>query len=107
MYLWEYGNEPDLYSTSAQGPVRPPNWNETTYVSQYLNGTRKIKELLETSCPELAQPSSYGYLGPSFAGTGNHLKAPVAWQDGLNVDNEIKLFSSHKYAIPTPDDKGI
>ncbi len=50
LYMLEYGNEPDLFSTSAQGPVRPPGWNESTYVSQYLNGTRKIKELLKQSC---------------------------------------------------------
>lgn len=25
---WELGNEPDLFKTSAQGPVRPANWTE-------------------------------------------------------------------------------
>ena len=95
LYWWEYGNEPDLFSTSSQGPVRPSNWSESTYVQQYLNGTRKIKELVLAYCPELGG-SPYGYIGPSFAGTGNHLKAPLTWADGLNIDKDIKLFSSHK-----------
>ncbi|KAH8883671.1 hypothetical protein GQ53DRAFT_752896 [Thozetella sp. PMI_491] len=96
LYWWEYGNEPDLFSTSSQGPVRPAVWNETAYVQQYLNGTRTIKELLQKSCPDLAG-TSYGYLGPSFAGTKNHLRAPLAWEDGVDMDRAIKLFSSHNY----------
>ncbi|KAK3718842.1 hypothetical protein LTR37_004758 [Vermiconidia calcicola] len=32
LLYWELGNEPDLYSTSAQGAVRPPNWNERCYI---------------------------------------------------------------------------
>ncbi|KAL1865293.1 hypothetical protein VTK73DRAFT_5294 [Phialemonium thermophilum] len=96
-YLWEYGNEPDLYSTSAQGPVRPSNWNETTYVSQWLNGTRHILERIQQHCPELAAKASYGYMAPSLAGTNGHLKAIVAWQDGLNTDKDIKMFSTHNY----------
>jgi len=28
LLYWELGNEPDLYKTSAQGPVRPSNWTE-------------------------------------------------------------------------------
>lgn len=95
LYWWEYGNEPDLYSTSAQGPVRPSTWNESTYVSQWLNGTREILALIKKNCPDLAG-DSYGYIAPSFAGTGNHLRAPTAWADGLDVDDDIKLFSSHK-----------
>ncbi|TVY52112.1 Beta-glucuronidase [Lachnellula cervina] len=94
---WEYGNEPDLYSTSAQGPVRPPGWNESTYVSQWLNGTRAIKQQLQKSCPELTSNESYGYLAPSFAGVSNHLKPVTTWQDGLNVDRDVKLISSHNY----------
>ncbi|TVY36895.1 Beta-glucuronidase, partial [Lachnellula occidentalis] len=94
---WEYGNEPDLFSTSSQGPVRPPGWNESTYVSQWLNGTRAIKQELQKSCPELTSKESYGYLAPSFAGVSNHLKPVTTWQDGLNVDRDIKLISSHNY----------
>jgi len=96
LYLWEYGNEPDLFSTSSQGPVRPPSWNESTYVSQWLNGTRQIKELLQEHCANLLEDGRYGYLAPSFAGTSNHLKANVTWADGLNTNKDIPFFSSHK-----------
>lgn len=93
---WEYGNEPDLFSTSSQGAVRPPGWHESEYVAQWLNGTRAIKSQLATACPELLGNDTYGYLAPSFAGTNNHLKYWTTWQDGLNADNDIKLISSHK-----------
>jgi hypothetical protein len=94
---WEYGNEPDLYSTSSQGPVRPPNWNESTYVEQWLNGTRAIKSQLEKYCPDMTSNATYGYYAPSFGGTNNHLKPVLTWQDGLDADQDIKLISSHKY----------
>lgn len=97
LYAWTYGNEPDLYSTSSQGPVRLPDWNETQYVKQWLNGTRAIKALLDKNCPELAVPAAYGYIAPSFAGVGNRLKAPVAWAQDLDTDGDIKLFSTHNY----------
>ncbi len=93
---WEYGNEPDLFSTSAQGPVRPPLWNESDYVAQWLYGSREIRSRLQSSCPELLSNDTYGYLAPSFAGTNNHLKLVVTWHAGLNVDSDIKLISSHR-----------
>ncbi|KAH6853357.1 hypothetical protein B0I37DRAFT_409532 [Chaetomium sp. MPI-CAGE-AT-0009] len=97
LYVWGYGNEPDLYSTSAQGPVRPSSWSEEAYVSQWHNGTRQIKALIKEHCPELADEGSYGYMAPSFAGVGNHLKAEAAWAAGLNDDKNVKLFSTHNY----------
>ncbi|KAK3299973.1 uncharacterized protein B0H64DRAFT_314456 [Chaetomium fimeti] len=97
LYVWGYGNEPDLYSTSAQGPVRPSDWSEDAYVSQWHNGTRQIKALIEEHCPEMADEDSYGYMAPSFAGVGNHLKAEAAWAAGLNDDKNVKLFSTHNY----------
>jgi hypothetical protein len=93
---WEYGNEPDLYSTSSQGPVRPPTWNEATYVAQWLNGTRAIKQQLAKACPDLLTDDKYGYYAPSFAGTNNHLHIVPTFHDGLDVDKDIKLISSHK-----------
>ncbi|KAK6074180.1 beta-glucuronidase [Seiridium cupressi] len=95
IYLWEYGNEPDLFATSAQGPVRPANYNESDYVNEWQKGTHTIRELLEQYCPDLLSNDTYGYLAPSFAGTNNHLKAPRAWSDGLDADGDIKYFSSH------------
>ncbi|KAH8816373.1 glycoside hydrolase family 79 protein [Xylogone sp. PMI_703] len=94
---WEYGNEPDLYSTSAQGPVRPPSWNESTYVAQWLEGTRAIKAGIAKACPKLLSKNSYGYMAPSFAGTNNHLKPLTTWQDGIDADKDIKQISSHNY----------
>ncbi|KAJ4290738.1 hypothetical protein N0V88_006487 [Collariella sp. IMI 366227] len=97
LYVWGYGNEPDLYAVSAQGPVRPPDWNEETYVDQWLNGTRMIKTLVEEHCPEMATDEAFGFMAPSFAGVGIQLKAPETWEAGLNEDNNIKLFSTHNY----------
>ncbi|KAI1392759.1 glycoside hydrolase family 79 protein [Hypoxylon trugodes] len=97
LYLWEYGNEPDLFATSSQGPVRPSNYNESDYVAEWLEGTRAIKRVLKDACPDLVSNDTYGYLAPSFAGTSNHLKAPLTWADGLDEDGDIKLFSSHNY----------
>ncbi|RDL31202.1 (Trans)glycosidase [Venustampulla echinocandica] len=94
---WEYGNEPDLFSTSAQGPVRPPSWDEQIYVSQWLNGTKEIRRQLENACPELTTKESYGYLAPSFAGINNHLRPIKTWQAGINWNDDIKLISSHNY----------
>lgn len=61
LLYWELGNEPDLYSTSAQGAVRPPNWNERWYVRQWLHWTREIREAMEDPCPSLAK-YKYGNL---------------------------------------------
>jgi hypothetical protein len=96
LYAWEYGNEPDLYSTSSQGPVRPATWNEEEYVQQWLNGTRKIKELLGVHCPDMVGNGKEDFLGLSFAGTSNHLKANTTFADGIEADRDIKLFSTHK-----------
>lgn len=93
---WEYGNEPDLYSTSAQGAVRPSDWNETMYVSQWLNGTRAIKEVVANVCPDMISGDQYGYMAPSFAGVSNHLNPVTTWRDGLDADEDVKVFSSHK-----------
>lgn len=97
LYWWEYGNEPDLFATSSQGPVRPSNYNESDYVAEWLNGTRAIRGVLEKNCPDLLGNDTYGYLAPSFAGTNNHLKTLRTWADGIDEDGDIKLFSSHNY----------
>jgi hypothetical protein len=99
---WEYGNEPDLFSTSSQGPVRPSTWNEATYVEQWFNGTREIKSRLAEACPDMLSNETYGYLSPSFAGVNNHLKPITAFKDGLAGDNDIKLISIHKYGPRAP-----
>ncbi|KAF3764636.1 family 79 glycoside hydrolase [Cryphonectria parasitica EP155] len=95
--MWEYGNEPDLYSTSSQGAVRPAGWNESWYVAEWLNGTLQIRASLEESCPDLLENDTYGYFAPSFAGVNNTLKLPATWAAGLDTDEDIKLVSTHNY----------
>ncbi|KAH9892973.1 glycoside hydrolase family 79 protein [Xylariomycetidae sp. FL2044] len=97
LYWWEYGNEADLFATSAQGPVRPESYNESDFVAEWLNGTRAIKAVIEQACPDMVSNETYGYLAPSFAGTSNHLSASLSWADGLNEDRNIKFYASHNY----------
>lgn len=42
LLYWEFGNEPDLFKTSAQGAPRPADWSEQDYVNEWLAGTRAI-----------------------------------------------------------------
>lgn len=93
---WEYGNEPDLYSTSSQGPTRPSTWNESIYVEEWLNGTEEIKSLISQYCPNMASNEAYGYLSPSFAGVDNTLDPVTTFADDLDADEDIKLISIHK-----------
>lgn len=95
---WELGNEPDLYKSSAQGPVRPPTWNEQDYVDEWLKYSREIRAAVKLACPELATGAAYKYYAPSFAGAGtNSLDPIVTWRDGLDTDKDIAIISTHKY----------
>ncbi|KAK1752530.1 family 79 putative glycoside hydrolase [Echria macrotheca] len=97
LYMWQYGNEPDLYSTSAQGPVRSrEEWDEVRYVRDWRNGTAAIERVVRERCPELGGGRGR-YLGPDFGGVGNRLSARKAWEVGLNEGGEIGLFSTHKF----------
>ncbi|KAI3324793.1 glycoside hydrolase family 79 protein [Xylariaceae sp. AK1471] len=97
LHWWEYGNEPDLFATSSQGPVRPSNYSESDYVTEWLAGTRAIKGVIAETCPDLLSNDTYGYFAPSFGGVGNHLKAPLTWADGLDTDGTVRYFSTHNY----------
>ena len=94
---WELGNEPDLFKTSSQGPVRPANWTEQDYVNEWLHWTRAIRVAMQSACPELASNQSYKFYAPSFGGTGNSLDLLITWEDGLDADKDIAIISSHKY----------
>lgn len=100
LYTWEYGNEPDLFSTSSQGPVRPKDWNEATYVEQWQNGTNEIRKQIQKACPELAAKGQPTFMAPSFAGVGSHLNGPKTFKAGLDNNDDIALFSTHKYVTP-------
>ncbi|KIW32189.1 uncharacterized protein PV07_03748 [Cladophialophora immunda] len=94
---WELGNEPDLYKTSAQGPVRPSWWNETDYVQEWLNKTRTIRQLVQQNCPEIISQGKFKFYAPNFGGTSNSLNSITTWQAGLDADNNIAFIDSHNY----------
>jgi hypothetical protein len=93
---WEIGNEPDLFKTTKPDSVRPANWTESDYVTEWLAKKRAIRRQLTKSCPEMATDAKYKYIAPSFAGLTNSLDAIKTWQDGINVDRTIALNSMHK-----------
>jgi hypothetical protein len=94
---WQLGNEPDLYKTSAQGPVRPRWWNESEYVAEYLNKTEIMRSIVSRDCPEVIDEGRFKFYAPAFAGTSNSLNLIKSWQAGLDRDNEIALVDSHNY----------
>lgn len=99
VFAWEYGNEPDLYSTriaTANGAFRGSDWSESLYVKQWMNGSKIILERVKQACPELADVE---FMAPSFAGTGNFLKPLATWEDDLDTLGDINLISSHKYVL--------
>lgn len=96
LLYWELGNEPDLFKTSAQGPVRPPTWDEQDYVDEWRNLTMKIRAAMEKPCPNLAKKENYLYYAPSFAGTDNSLNPIATWKDGMDADMNIAMIDSHK-----------
>lgn len=93
---WQLGNEPDLFKTSAQGPVRPAWWNETEYVEEWLNKTRIIRQLVQENCPDVIEQEKFRFYAPSFAGTSNSLDLITTWAAGLDADKDIAFIDSHK-----------
>ena len=94
---WQLGNEPDLFKTSSQGPVRPSWWNETYYVQEYLNKTRIMRDIVSRDCPDVIQNGRFKFYSPSFAGTSNSLNMIRTWQSSLDADQEVALVDSHNY----------
>ncbi|KAF2453338.1 glycoside hydrolase superfamily [Lineolata rhizophorae] len=95
--LWELGNEPDLYKTSAQGIKRPADWDEEDYVREWKDGTAAIRDAIAEACPEMASDARYKYMAPSFAGTSNSLDPNEVWADGLDGRRDIAWISQHNY----------
>lgn len=94
---WQMGNEPDLYKTSSQGPVRPATWNESIYVAEWLNKTRTMKQVIQQNCPEVIEQGKFQFYAPSFAGAGtNNLDTVRTWSLGLDADKDIAFIDSHK-----------
>ncbi|KAJ9645317.1 hypothetical protein H2199_003323 [Coniosporium tulheliwenetii] len=106
LLYWEFGNEPDLFKTSAQGAARPADWNEQDYVNEWLAGTRAIRDVMRTACPGMATNAAFKWIAPLFAGTDNDLDPVTAWNSGLNRDGIIGQVSMHNY-IADPSKPGV
>ncbi|KAJ9663459.1 hypothetical protein H2201_005667 [Coniosporium apollinis] len=97
LLYWEFSNEPDLFKTSAQGAVRPRDWDEQDYVNEWLAGSRAIGNAMRRACPEMASDAAFKWIAPSFAGPDNDLDPVIAWNSGLNRDGIIGQISMHNY----------
>ncbi|KAL1962237.1 hypothetical protein VTN77DRAFT_9893 [Rasamsonia byssochlamydoides] len=89
--VWELGNEPDLY----RGKWRPSDWTEEEYVAEWLNGTDRIRTLLQQSCPSLA--ADLAFMAPSLSSPGSALKITNIFADGLDNESTVKQISVHNY----------
>ncbi|KAH0600875.1 hypothetical protein MHUMG1_01874 [Metarhizium humberi] len=88
-----YGNEPNNYPTSAQGPTRPKGWSARDFADWWLNGTRGINKQIQKHCPELAD---FGFMAPSYDDRVSDLNATQAWGYGLDKYDSVKWYSVHK-----------
>ncbi|PWI75668.1 Glycoside hydrolase, catalytic core [Purpureocillium lilacinum] len=96
-YTWEYGNEPNNYATSAQGPVRPKSWDATAFTKQWLNGSEAIRAQMRRHCPELAHGDYLSFMAPSYDDRVSNLNATVAWKEGLDKHGSVRWYSVHNY----------
>ncbi|KAK2594667.1 hypothetical protein QQS21_007643 [Conoideocrella luteorostrata] len=97
LYAWEYGNEPDLFTSGKYAP-RPKGWSEQDMVREWSNGTNEIAKQVRRYCPDLAKEAGgVGFLAPSNAGVGGALKATKMWAAGLDQRGDVELFSTHNY----------
>lgn len=95
---WELGNEPDLYRNSSGVARRPATWSNEDYVSEWLNGTRAIKPVIQQYCPSLGGSASYKFYAPSFAAaSGQRLDLVGVLRDGLDADGTVGVISMHNY----------
>ncbi|KAI5303548.1 hypothetical protein KEM56_007438 [Ascosphaera pollenicola] len=95
------GNEPDHFGTVNQTTdvyLRPKNWTEKGYVSDWLARTRLIRERMRLYCPEFKE-DEIKFLAPSFAEKDNFVLDPVkVWgKEKLGRDHDIVLNSMHNY----------
>lgn len=90
---WEYGNEPNNYPTSAQGPTHPRGWSARDFADEWLNGTRGINKQIRKNCPELAD---LVFMALSYDDRVSDLNATQAWGYGLDKYGSVKLYSVHK-----------
>jgi hypothetical protein len=107
LVAWELGNEADLYTADFGVPgfalSRPESYSEADFVSEWLNTTRNIRRAMEDSCPDMASDSEFKFYAPSFSADldVSELDQVKVWQEGLNSDNTLKVFSAHQYVSPS------
>ena len=95
-YTWEYGNEPNDYTTSAQGATRPDDWDPSKYAEQWLNGSQAIRAQMEKHCPGSAYGDNLRFMAPSYDDRVTNLNASVVWSDGLDEHDSIQWYAVHK-----------
>lgn len=91
--VWEYGNEPNNFPTSSQGPTRPKTWSAKDFTNEWLNGTREIKKQIRQHCPKLTDS---GFMAPSYDDRVSNLNATKVWGYGLDTSGSVKWYSVHK-----------
>jgi hypothetical protein len=105
--FWELGNEPDLYKTSAQGPVREATYDEAAYVKEWIDLAQAVEAQVSTACPGLTRKGRFKMIAPSFAGVSNSLDPAKTWNTTVSIGDGQPLekmtdtgfiaeFSSHK-----------
>ena len=89
---WEYGNEADLYANNG---IRPPPYNDSDYVADWLNGTAAINAEVQKMCP--GYPVVFD--SPSFGlyGAISNLDPLGVANDMIDANDDIVLWSLHLY----------
>lgn len=107
LLYWELGNEPDLFKTSAQGPVREASYDEAAYVKEWMDLAQAVETQVKTTCPDLLSHGRFKMIAPSFAGVSNSLDPAKTWNSSVSAGHGkpmqrmvdtglISEFSSHK-----------
>ena len=93
VWLWEFGNEADLY---VHAGARPAGWDEEAYITEWLNGTAAIKDELARVCA--CNYSAPKFIAPTFGQYGapfSNLNAVTVAQDNVTRAGNIDEWSLH------------
>jgi hypothetical protein len=86
----EFGNEPDLYTSSFTGPLRPPSYT----VDQYLREWRAYFRAVRSRVPGVS------VIGPSIAGVAGGLD--ILRRLAGAERRELAFVTSHHYPLGAP-----
>jgi hypothetical protein len=102
LLYWELGNEPDMYAVASavNGNVRPRSWNDEAFATEWLNVTRELRQQMGYTCQSMVTNQAFKFIAPSFAGIGG-MDPLEAWTAGIDKDNIVAEFSSHRYVALT------